>query len=259
VKYLIWTYNYSHASSGPKVLHLLCHELNGAGQDAYVSFAVTNPAWNTPYHPGPIDDDWIAVYPEVVHGNPWNARHVVRWVLNNPGKLGGDKTYHPAEVVFTYHELFNDMGVPPERVLFLPAIETEIYVDRHLPRGGPAFYVGKGRKTRDIPGAIEITRQMTFDREQVADTLNRASVLYTFDNMTAMVDIARLCGCPAVVIPNGEYTMEQYDRRVGWEGLGWDEVPPPFDSDAFRARYLALKDTFDVQIETFIRITQGMA
>ena len=46
----------------------------------------------------PLDGDWCAVYPEIVRGNPWNAPHVARWVLNVPGLLrGGDKEYDPAE------------------------------------------------------------------------------------------------------------------------------------------------------------------
>lgn len=258
MKYLIWSYDYSHASAGYKVLHRLCHELNAVGQEAYVGFPRTNPIWNTPYHESPLEGDWTAIYPEVVSGNPWHAPRVVRYVLNNPGKLGGDPTYDPSEIVFVYSELFNDMGVGPERILMLPTVETDIYIDRGLPREGALVYVGKGRKTRDLDAA-EVTMEMRLDRYQLADAMNRATVLYTFDNMTGMVDIARLCGCPVVIIPNGEYTREQYGRYVGWDGLGWDEMPAPFDSVAFRARYLTGLETFRDQLAQFVRITNDPA
>lgn len=259
MKYLVWSFDYYHDSAGQKVMHRLCHELNEVGQEAFVGFPKTNPAWNTPYHAGPFRGrrEWIAVYPEIVRGNPWRAPRVVRYVLNNPGKLGGDKTYDPSEIVYVFHELFNDIGVPPERIMYLPTIELDIYTDRHLPRSGTLFYVGKGQQTRDLPGSIEITSDLKRDRELLADTLNRAELLYCFDNVTGMTDIARLCGCPVMIIPNGEYSREVYDRVVAAEGLGWDEVPPPFDSDVVRAREVAAYDAFRDRLADFIQVTQA--
>ena len=249
MKYLIWSYDYRHDSGGPKVLHRLCHELNEAGQEAYVGWLVTNPDWNTPFHDEPLSGDWTAIYPEIVSGNPWNAPHVVRWVLNNPGLLGGDTVYDPSETVFTFSPLFMDAPV-----LMLPTIELDIYFDRHLPREGAVFYVGKGQRTRDIPGT-EITNELKADRELLAETLNRAEVLYSFDIISGMTDIARLCGCPVVLIPDDLRTRGQYDNWFGWDGVGWDEMPEPFDSVAFHSRYAGLYDTFLGQLADFIRAT----
>jgi hypothetical protein len=72
--------------------------------------------------------------------------------------------------------------------------------------------------------------------------------------MTGMADVARLCGCPVVVIPDGVHTREQV---VTGPGLGWDEIPPAFDSAAFRARWIGLMDTFREQLVNFIAITQA--
>lgn len=265
--YLVLSYDYAHNSGGRKVLHRLCHELNLAGQEAYIPPEwIANPEWNTPSHEPSFEGDWVAVYPEVVPGNPWGAPHVARWVLNHPGVIvpaggsaPGDAVYDPAEIVFIFHEAFNAMGVGPERVLNLPTIETDIYFDRHLPRVGEVFYVGKSSKSRELPGALEVTTAMAADRENLADVLNKATVMYTFDNETAMAEIARLCGCPVIVIPDGSYTWEQYDRLVGWVGQGWDAMPPPFDSAAYRAWYLGRIDTFHERLADFIRITQAAA
>ncbi len=159
--------------------------------------------------------------------------------------------------MYVYSELFNDIGVPPERILYLPAIELDIYTDRRLVRSGALFYVGKGQKIRDLSGAGEVTSELKRDQARLADTLNRAEVLYCFDNATAMTLIARLCGCPVVLIPNGDYTREQYDRSQVMDGLGWDEVPPPFDSDAIRASELAAYETFRERLAGFITVTQA--
>jgi hypothetical protein len=226
MKYLIWSYDYSHASAGPKALHRLCHELNEAGQEAYVGSWITNPAWNTLSREAPLDGDWCAVYPEIVSGNPWNAPLVVRWVLNTPGKLGGDTVYDPAEIVFSWSRQFHDAPL-----LWLPAFDLDIYTDRGEERSGEAFYVGKGHG--DMPGT-EITYEMRLDRYALADALNRATVLYSFDDTTAMACIALLCGCP-VVMPNGER----------------------LEPAGYRERYLAEFAAFPDQLATFVRMTQS--
>lgn len=255
-KYLIWSFDYYPDSAGQKTMHRLCHELNQAGQEAYVAYPKRNPAWNTPYHGRPLSGDWIAVYPEIIAGNPWKAPRVVRYVLNTPGKLGGDTTYEPSEIVYVFHERFNDIGVPRERIMFLPTIELDIYTDRHEPREGALYYVGKGQKTRDLD-AVELTNDMKRDPHELADRLNRATVLYTFDMTTAMAVIARLCGCPVVLIPNGEYTRETFDRLIAEPGIGWDELPDPFDSDAIRWEQIAQYEEFRVRLGDFIRVTQA--
>jgi hypothetical protein len=228
MKYLIWSYDYSHASAGPKALHRLCHELNEAGERAYVGPWATNPEWNTPTSDfESFAGDWIAVYPEIVRGNPWNAPHVARWVLNVPGKLGGDTTYALSEMVFTWSTDFTDAPL-----LHVPTVETDIYYDRGLPRSGSLFYVGKGSGRR--AGAREITYEMRLDRYQLADELNRAEALYSFDDVTGMADLAGLCGCP-VVMPSG--------KRMEPAG--------------YREEYLSRQAQFPAQLREFIAVTQG--
>lgn len=228
MRYLVWGYDYSHASGGPKVLHRLCHELNEAGQEASIGNGyATNPEWDTPQ--GVMDSDTIAVYPEVVAGNPWNAQRVVRWVLNTPGKLGGDRVYDPAETVFSYSPLFMDAPL-----LHLPAIETDIYTDRGLAREGELYYVGKGSQS-DTNGAAAITHEMRLDRHALADALNRATLLRCFDDTTAMAQIALLCGCPVLVVPSGQR----------------------LEPAAFRDEYLAQWPVFLEQLARFVEVTQA--
>ncbi|HKI95466.1 MAG TPA: hypothetical protein VJ992_09265 [Gemmatimonadales bacterium] len=250
-KYLIWSYDYQHASAGPKTLHKLCHELNQAGQEAYVGRWATNPEWNTPVYTGELDDDWVAVYPEVVRGNPWRSFHVARWVLNVPGRLGGDRTYDPREMVFSFSGLFSDAPL-----LHLPAVETEIYTDRGEPRSGALSFTGRSTRSRPVD-AREITLAERQDRYALADVLNHAEVLYAFEMLTGVIDIARLCGCPVIVVPNGAHTREEYDREVGWNGIGWDEMPTAFDPAAFRADYLSRLAAFPAQLARFVEVTQA--
>ncbi len=201
MKHLIWSYDYDHASAGPKALHRLCHELRQAGQEAYVSGS-PNPDWNTPQS-GPLEGDWTAIYPEIVSGNPWNAPHVARWVLNVPGLLGGDTSYDPSEVVFTWDQRFMDAPV-----LRLQTIETDIYVNRWEQRKGIAYWIGKGVLTEPVDGTL-ITLDMRRDRHALADVLNGVSTLRSFDPVSAMNLIALMCGCLVYVVPTREWLWPQ--------------------------------------------------
>jgi hypothetical protein len=44
----------------------------------------------------------------------------------------------------------------------------------------------------------------------------------------------------------------------GIEGMGWDCVPEPFDSDLIRDHLIALKKAFYGQLHHFITVTQDM-
>jgi hypothetical protein len=252
LKYIVWSYDYMDASAGQKTMHRLCHELNEAGQEASVYFQGRNPAWNTPYYGGPFDDGWLAIYPEICTNNPIPGirdGHVIRWMLNRP-----HAHYEPIGEWFSFLPLF-DSGHP---VLFLPTIELDLYYDQHLPRTIDTFWVGKEVQTRPLDGATMITRELTGDRELLARTLNQSRVMYTFDPISAMDEIARLCGSKVVFVPGDKMTKDQFDRYVASDGFGWDEVPPDFDPEVAKQRQIDQKAEFFVQLAEFIRITQAL-
>jgi hypothetical protein len=236
MKYLIWAYDYSHASAGPKALHRLCHELTAAGQKAYIGQEwATNPEWNTPTHAAPLEGDWCAIYPEVVPGNPWNAPRVARWALNEPGRWGGDKVYPVSEMVFTWDRKYL-ANVP---ILQTPTVDLTVYFDCHAIRAGALYFVGKGQRDRlRIDGAAtEITLAMRQDSRVLAAALNRAEILYSLDEHTGMTQLALLCGCPVAIVPTGQRC----------------------EPAGFLDEYLALAAEFPAQLAAFIEITQGAA
>ena len=96
-------------------------------------------------------------------GNPWGAPQVVRWVLNVPGLLGGDRSYASDELLFAYHERFYP-GVP---LLYLPWFDP-IYVDRREPRAGAVSYIGKSNSGPLPEPAPPITLAMRRDLQTLA-------------------------------------------------------------------------------------------
>jgi len=111
MKYIIAAPPYSENSDGIRVLHLLCHTLNNLGleslivlidprDETYQSFIsgvdlnATNPNYLTPtikeFAQIDIESDFI-IYPEVIHNNPLNFKHVIRYFLNKEGNITGRK------------------------------------------------------------------------------------------------------------------------------------------------------------------------
>ena len=147
--YIIWTPAFRNNSGGIKVMHRLCHLLNKRGYEAYVT-NLPNFQWAervivSQAHFDKIKArDAIIVYPEIVSGNPLKGDTVARYVLNQPGKIGGDIAYDKSEIVFVHNTPLERYIPKPFHRLYITYVE-DFFVDEQLPREGAVLYVGKGR------------------------------------------------------------------------------------------------------------------
>jgi hypothetical protein len=218
---VIGPYNPCHA--GMRVMHRLCHLLNVVGERAEVTTDVVNPAWNTPTATH-FNAESIFIYPEVVHGNPCEARRVVRYVLNKPGVIGGDVRYGDQEMVWVYQKDFlaaaqeaTSETLGEERILTLGVIEPEwFYHDRSIPKLYDCLYVGKGGATRErvhLQGEenmVRITRDFPTTRALTGKLLQGCRTLYSYDTCSALNGEALICGATVVLIhPDGSTTRHE--------------------------------------------------
>jgi hypothetical protein len=286
--YYIVAPSYIGTSAGVRALHLLCHSLNVSGRSAYLlpdpdSVRLpfrTHPELLTPC----VTEDlvrWhlkqkklpIVVYSEVISGNPYGAACVVRYVMNFPGLLGGDKSYAEDELCFGYSKSLAAASGFPENVLFLPAMETRIFkpppsLQR---RSGACFYADKyqkvhGGKLSDITwNCVEITRDEPGSQtpEQIAALFQRSELFFTYEN-TLLATEAVLCGCPAVFIPN-PYLREIISvNELGMDGYAWgtdaNEIARAKATVAQgAANYLRTFDIYWDDLTRFITLTQDHA
>lgn len=285
--YYIVTPRYVRTSAGVKALHLLCHCLNRAGQEAFV---IIYPAWVnsdatcsgllTPrLTPAVIDRHRalgvspIVVYPETVVRNPFRAHTVVRYLLNFPGLLGGAKTYPDGDTIFGYSQTLAAAGGAPEQVLFIPASDATIFTPSAEPRErrGSCFCAMKYRLEHGgTPGpitahSVEITREQpdSPDPAAIAELFRRCEVFYTYEN-TALALEAALCLCPTVFLPNPWLTDLIAVKEMGWDGFAWGTDPEEIARakatvHLARARYLSTYVRFWDQLSAFIATTQTRA
>ncbi len=142
----------------------------------------------------------VVVYPEIIHGNPLGGTIVVRYLLNIPGKLcDGPKSFDKNEMIVAYHRDLS--GYSKGCLLHIPAYES-FFRNKSQKRDLSCYWVGKGTFT-DHPltkNCLEITSQWPTERRMLAALLNRTEIFYTYDNYTALITEAILCGCKVVEV-----------------------------------------------------------
>ncbi|MCC6133798.1 MAG: glycosyltransferase [Gammaproteobacteria bacterium] len=277
--YYIYTFDYRQSSAGIRVLHYLCHALNLIGEEAYVNCEVTNAKLRTPKLTDRIRAKHcdlglqpIAVYPEVVFGNPTNAPVVARYILNKPGHLGGDDSYDPSEFIFIYASLYlsNNMDA---KFLFIPPIDPKIFnnLDNEFDknRHGSCFYANKflskgGKLTDLVKGATDLTLRIPRSPEDLAAILRRSEVLYCYEPSAISLE-AMLCGCPVMFVLT-EYMNEvpASIELIGDNGCTTNLDPSGLDHaratlGIVTDRYCELEEQAWDQLAQFVEITQAAA
>lgn len=251
--YSIFTPPFDPTSGGIRVMWGLYGHLLAKGQIVHV---------NAKYE----DDDFIAIYPEIAQGNPLGAKTVVRYILNKPGVMGGTNQlgqyqagpteFEPTDIKYYFSRLFGETDAG--HYMFLPILNTHLFKDLGKTRNKTAYFVGKGEDTGKHPAnAILIDRRLAADQGQLAELLNECEVLYSYDPVSAMTELARLCGCRIVMI-NSTYDRSDYLKyEPGINGMSWgSDTGVPLNVEGFRSHYQELKMVFNTALNRFIEETQ---
>lgn len=284
--YYIVSPPYARTSAGIRVLHFLCHALNSIGQAAFIVFrpetrdASVDPELATPVldrhiaaHHFAKRTTPIAVYPEVVKGNPIRLPVVARYVLNFPGLLGGDAAFSPDEICFGYSGVLAEAVGVPANVLHIPIIDTRVFTppeDGRI-RQGSCFYAGKlkeihGGTTFDLPSdSVEIHRSGPKREEphEIAELFRRSELFYCFEN-SALATEAALCGCPVVFMFNAFFQETISTDEMGWDGFARGNHPAEIARAKatvgnVRANYARTLPRFWQQLDRFVDLTQRRA
>jgi hypothetical protein len=217
-KFIIAAPSYTEIHGGVVALHRLCDRLNVAGYEAYIE--PTGPTsemragWLTPLRRGRTFDDAVIIYPEVISGNPFSARRVVRWLLNRPGWFTGEGI-DPGDddlIVAFNHQI--DANVP---ILDVPLMDPTIFFTKDLPGSGDLLWIGKGVLPPDFRRADTtlITHDWPATKLELAALLRSASVLYSCDWLTSLLDESLMCGTPVVLIGRQSWRPGEVALRPG--------------------------------------------
>lgn len=266
MEYLILSPDYCRTCAGVRALHKLCHYLNEAGHRAHITSSGVNPVWNTPTATEEVQQhistEGIVIYPEITLGNPLGAKRVVRYLLNRPGLIAGDKAFDPSELLFCYCGLLRQFVPSDDRILSVPVVDTKIFTDTFCKRVGGCYWIGgRGEALPDTENLTEITYSWPDSWEALASLFQQSKVFYSGTDYTALTIEARLCGCPTVIAPSGWYTWDDFRHGspggiAGLAFLGGNLQRARKTVGDFPHAYYEYEATFGAQLERFINITQ---
>ncbi len=281
--YYIAAPDYRQSSAGIRVLHYLCHALNQLGEEAYlIGSPYCNPHLSTPLltrhalaahvH---AERAPIAVYPEVVTGNPFHCLTTARWLLNKPGHIGGANGIDSDELIFYFTEMCLPEGVKGQP-LHIPTVDRRIFNNRNNPdnfeRTDEYYYANKlivsgGTVQHEKhPHALSLGLEVKLKPEELAARLRKAAVLYCYEPSSIVFE-ALACGCPVLIVESAYWNAFGAPEILASKGIRMLG-----EENAFEQAYLDLRLSYDPEIEPlalearafeqtreFIAITQATA
>lgn len=275
--YYIAAPHYRETSSGVCVLHYLCHVLNLSGYEAYLTPCQVNPKLRTPILTDELRRQHrslglapIAVYSEVMDGNPIDAPIVVRYMLNREGFLTGRGISAQKSDLFFYYT--QDFGGESDNsnLLLLPVIDSELFSPPTEPvqRSGNYLYLNRIDRSKVdysmLPDDIEVLSMANPKTlAQVAQIFRTASTLYSYE-ISSTCTAAMLCGCPVIYMPGGHVKTQPFIEQFGNAGAALYDEPGGLERARAtvmqaRRRWLDIEKAFWLQLERFIDITQQTA
>lgn len=150
-----------------------------------------------------IDGNCVAVYPEVINGNPLGTNRVARWILFYPGLLSKLPAYEPTDDFFHWSATYRNELVPKHSFrLRLPLLQLHLYRNLGLPRSNEVLVLVRKGRERSLnmhpPNAIAIDGK---SHEELCRLFNTSKFLFSYDAYTAYLTYAAVCGCIPVVLP----------------------------------------------------------
>ena len=279
MKFLIYSFNYDWKSGGNQVLHDLGKILS-KDYTTYV-FGTTTVFESKAICVNidkakeiAIQDDVITIYPEVISGNPFNAKNVVRYVLYYPGWHAGDKQYSDDELIITYNnEYVKDTKYDNAFVLTVLNPKLNIMKNYDKKRNKIGLLV---RKCKDFEYKMNLLNKYKHllklpiisiddeinkctDLRNLSKIYNTISLFISFDPHTYHSIMAALCGCTSVVIPSKEisnqefYNLQKYGISYGFENIDFAKLTHGKMIENLKEME---KDTF-VQCADFVKLVKS--
>jgi hypothetical protein len=279
MKFLIYSFNYDWKSGGNQVLHDLGKILS-KDYTTYV-FGTTTVFDSKAICVNidkakqiAIEDNVITIYPEVISGNPFNAKNVVRYVLYYPGWHAGDKEYSDDELIITYNnEYVKDTKYDNAFVLTVLNPKLNIMKNHDKKRNKIGLLV---RKCKDFDYKMNLLNQYKHllklpvisiddeinkctDLRNLSKIYNTISLFISFDPHTYHSTMAALCGCTSVVIPSKEipseefYNVQKYGVAYGFENIDFAKLTHGKMIENLKEME---KDTF-VQCADFVKLVKS--
>lgn len=206
----------------------------------------------------------IAIYPEIVKGNPLGKKRVVRWLLNKPGVITGDAEFNDDELFFYYHPHFNDWTLNPyeERHLNVTELMSDVYKKtNNSERTGQCYMVRKGSDRTLNYHENDAKNVDGLSHDELSKNFNDCKYFICYDLYTMYCRYAAMCGCIPVVVPQEGLSKEDWRPELANRygiAYGWDDVSWAVESRTKLIDYLAETEERSIKsVRIFLDIVEN--
>jgi hypothetical protein len=227
-----------------------------------------------------INDDTIVIYCEGVHGNPLNAKRVVRWLLY--GAWSWDYQSFSSDDIIYYFLPFCKLNAPTN-ILTCIYLNPNAY-NKYLPRHRESCYILKKgayfrknwsgrrifgqlktptfiRSLRNITAKESYNIEFLKTQEEYIEVFNTTKYFFCYDPVCFLVQIALMCGCIVIQDPMAGYTeMEwintttKFTERIKGVAYGIENLPYAIATiHEAPAQVKQMIEYSDSSIDTFIQ------
>ena len=228
----------------------------------------THPDFQTPvvFSPGigPELDDYIVIYPEIVSGNPLDAKNVVRWLLYEPGGHTGIVNYGTGELIVRFGGGIRPFEIPGSTTLKDEMKVIHYPLDLYHPppagaqRTGTAHLVRKGVvKSKTLvhhpPDSVCIDG---LSHREISNIFQKVQTFVSYDSYTAYSLFAALTDCDSIVVPDDGVSEDEWlpdpANRYGI-AYGWDKLDHARETRPLvRSRLLAEEEETTDNVRRFV-------
>lgn len=162
-------------------------------------------SWGTFYYPV---EKTISIYPQIIRGNPYNTKHVTRWILYHT-QLPIEENYGQDDVYFNYGNFKTYRNVEDRKLTVFNYNFDKLYVTNNETRKGFCHLFHKNTPS----GAEQFIEQFkSFDLsawktsgafDYLREQFNKYEYFLTYDQKSFFTLGATLCGCKAIILNPG--------------------------------------------------------
>lgn len=211
--FVIHNIEHNEAIGGICALNQLGNELSKRGERVILAGRNKTPGYGGELLSGDLSDlnleNPVAVYPEILVGNPYEFSNVVRWVLAIPPTSTAE-TWAERDLVFLWSNLYDfATKTPPIGRLFTAYLRRTVFCDRGDARSGECYAIrkGTGKPLIHSPDAECVDGYRGDDF--LANVFNRCHRFFCYDQQTMLTLFSAMCGCEPIVTPEAGFNLEK--------------------------------------------------
>jgi len=224
IKIIIYTPQLYEKCGGITALHLLAKKINTLNHKnvyaklyCYDGSKYLNNYCNDFANPYEINEHTIVIYPEIISGNPLNAKHVIRWILLELDvEMGKTHYLNWNKTDLVYH--WEPNTTKPITQLAVPFLDTQFRNYNTNPRTKTCYLIKKGylihdKKFINKMHPADAVRIDNMSLPEIVKTFNESHTFYCYDPNSFYLLSATVCGCITIIHPLKNITKDTYFKN----------------------------------------------